>query len=460
MKRFSIKDLSSKYADMGYKVTQMTANDLRNWKEQGCLDDEETGLLYIRKSNAIDYLFIGNGQPNSTDDITATGIDLAIYIDGDNLMVKAKNDVSIDYIEQEIDDIISVHNGEDGIEEDEFLQEEFGEPIEEISQEEKREVQEAFRKLDTETKAMFYQENHELLTDYENADGIARKRIGVLVHKAMKEYVPQTVEEKPTAEEVVKKHIELVYNWTVGALENDVMDGRCSAKEFKEWLHNEALEEIYAYALEPYYCDYNDGVLEKIHSFPAEYIKSCIQELLNRDMSTLSANEIITDTEQEDDIIRFEVGKKYFHRNSNAVWECTDTPKIAINHAKGIFKTIGLGFKTTDNEYIAISLDNLHIVDGVEIISSTYNGELRADDIAAITDKELIENAINNLSKDDVEHSKTSIIAELQMLVDICSSKDIKDECKQLIACCNFFDKCGYGVAKCVSQELKELISV
>ena len=63
MKRFSIKDLPSKYQNAEYNLKQMTTNNLKHWKEQGCLDDEETGILMIAKDNEIDYLYIGNKCP-------------------------------------------------------------------------------------------------------------------------------------------------------------------------------------------------------------------------------------------------------------------------------------------------------------------------------------------------------------------------------------------------------------
>lgn len=110
MKRFSIKDLPSKYADAEYNLKQMTTNDLKHWKEQGCLDDEETGILWIAKDNEIDYLYIGNQYPDGADDIVVTGVKLAIYFDGDDLMVKAKNDVDIEYISNAIDEILSMYD--------------------------------------------------------------------------------------------------------------------------------------------------------------------------------------------------------------------------------------------------------------------------------------------------------------------------------------------------------------
>ena len=301
--------------------------------------------------------------------------------------------------------------------------------------------------------------------EYDIFDGILR--IVEHVEEEVEEPTDTTVEAEPVEEisqeekQVVKEHIKLAYDYIVGACENDVLDGYCSLEDFKKWLRNEALEEIYKSSLENeyYYGDYKEDVSEEMRSAPAEYIKSCIQELLNRDMSTLSANEIITDTEQEDDIIRFEVGKKYFHRNSNAVWECTDTPKIAINYAEGTFKTIGLGFKTTDNEYIAISLDNLHIVDGVEVISSTYNGELRADDIATITDKELVKSTMRELEKVNGHDVKRFIIGTLWVLIDLCISEEIEENCKQLIAYVDGLSECSSKTARHVAQELKELIA-
>lgn len=108
MKRFSIKDLPSKYSNAEYNLKQMTTNDLKHWKEQGCLDDEETGILWIAKDNEIDYLYIGNKCPDSADDIVVTGVKLAIYFDGDDLMVKAKNDVDIEYISNAIDEIVEM----------------------------------------------------------------------------------------------------------------------------------------------------------------------------------------------------------------------------------------------------------------------------------------------------------------------------------------------------------------
>ena len=110
MKRFSIKDLPSKYSNAEYNLKQMTTNDLKHWKEQGCLDDEETGILWIAKDNEIDYLCIGNKCPDSADDIVVTGVKLAIYFDGDDLMVKAKNDVDIEYISNAIDEILSMYD--------------------------------------------------------------------------------------------------------------------------------------------------------------------------------------------------------------------------------------------------------------------------------------------------------------------------------------------------------------
>ena len=110
MKRFSIKDLPSKYSNAEYNLKQMTTNDLKHWKEQGCLDDEETGILWIAKDNEIDYLYIGNKCPDGADDITTSNIKLAIYFDGDDLMVKAKNDVDIEYISNAIDEILSMYD--------------------------------------------------------------------------------------------------------------------------------------------------------------------------------------------------------------------------------------------------------------------------------------------------------------------------------------------------------------
>ena len=110
MKRFSIKDLPSKYSNAEYNLKQMTTNNLRHWKEQGCLDDEETGILWIAKDNEIDYLCIGNKCPDGADDITTSNIKLAIYFDGDDLMVKAKNDVDIEYISNAIDEILSMYD--------------------------------------------------------------------------------------------------------------------------------------------------------------------------------------------------------------------------------------------------------------------------------------------------------------------------------------------------------------
>lgn len=115
MKKFNIKDLSGEYFDSGYKLIQMTTNDLKKWKEQGCLDDEETGILMIEKTNEIEYLFIGNKCPDSTDDITVTGIKLAIYFDGDDLMVKARGDIDIKYIEKAINELISIYKEDNRI---------------------------------------------------------------------------------------------------------------------------------------------------------------------------------------------------------------------------------------------------------------------------------------------------------------------------------------------------------
>ncbi len=110
MKRFSIKDLPSKYQNAEYNLKQMTTNNLKHWKEQGCLDDEETGILMIAKDNEIDYLYIGNKCPDGADDIVVTGVKLAIYFDGDDLMVKAKNNVDIEYISNAIDEILSMYD--------------------------------------------------------------------------------------------------------------------------------------------------------------------------------------------------------------------------------------------------------------------------------------------------------------------------------------------------------------
>ena len=110
MKRFSIKDLPIRYSNE-YNCKQMTINNLKNWKELGCLDNEK-GILIIKNTNEIDTLFIGDGCPDTTDDITINSVKLAIYFDGTNLMVKAKSDVNIDYLTDEIDETIDMWHDE------------------------------------------------------------------------------------------------------------------------------------------------------------------------------------------------------------------------------------------------------------------------------------------------------------------------------------------------------------
>lgn len=108
MRRFSIKDLPSRYSNAEYKLSQMTTADLKHWKEQGCLDDEETGLLYLEKENGIDFDWFGNGCSTDIDDITTSNVYLAIYFDGSELMVKAKSEVSIEYITDRIEEVLKV----------------------------------------------------------------------------------------------------------------------------------------------------------------------------------------------------------------------------------------------------------------------------------------------------------------------------------------------------------------
>jgi hypothetical protein len=54
-------------------------------------------------------IFIGNNQPCTTNDIITTGIELAIYVGDNKIMVKAKSDISMDYIEKSIDEIVSIY---------------------------------------------------------------------------------------------------------------------------------------------------------------------------------------------------------------------------------------------------------------------------------------------------------------------------------------------------------------
>lgn len=114
-----------------------------------------------------------------------------------------------------------------------------------------------------ETEEEIVEETTEEIETVDEINEIEEEEIDEETQEEIEEEEPQIEEEiddepetkETTTEIAAKKNILNAYNWIMGGNENDVSDGNKTEDEFKDWIENEAFDEILDEALTTRYGD-------------------------------------------------------------------------------------------------------------------------------------------------------------------------------------------------------------